>query len=733
MKRVVIACVSGVLFGFCAWAQAGLHQERSASDVDRSTLDRDFQAVPRMYRVMQYGMGHHNDLDKAERYGLGGLVCAARGDAYYKGDYLHDETEWSRLTNEVASAVKRGLKVWLFDERGYPSGGAGGLVVSQYPECENICVYQKKADGQGKRAARIDLPSDARRFVGAMVYPRDATGVHYDLGVPADVSAVSVSTKGMEGDWTLCAFIERTVFEGTHAEAVGPSFGWTGHYPNLLDRDAVAKYIGITYEAYARHLGPELMAQVEAIYSNEPSLQSLYFQPGTRPNGEAYVPWVASLPKTFRKMHGYDLLPHLGELYSGASNGYSRVRLHYYQTVGALMAESYAGQIFAWCRKHGTRLTGHILCEELMCYHPPLFGDFFKQIQQFDLPGSDMSILKADAPASGRLIGSRLVSSAARAVGKAHVQSLLDPVLGKWTDEQGKKTVPPLDALLRSVNLLFYNGVNFVTIYGSWDQYPAEEYERFNLYTGRLAVLLRDAVNAAQVAVYYPLESFQARYRPTPDTIWSEQNEYWDLQLSVWNIERLCHDNSIDHNFVNAEAVLKADVSGGTLALGPCRYKLLLMPAMGIVPLDVLKKIRRFEASGGKVAWTGALPALGAYAREDAKVAGLMSNVCAVSNRTEVLNAMRTAAPPDFTFEAGAEVRKAVLTSKYVRGGLELFLVINDGAAPAELKALRCCGASRFKQYDPLDGTIAVVDSGGSATLAPHRALVFTVDREQKK
>jgi hypothetical protein len=354
----------------------------------------------------------------------------------------------------------------------------------------------------------------------------------------------------------------------------------------------------------------------------------------------------------------------------------------------------------------------------------PLFGDFFKQIQQFDMPGADIGILKPGAPASGHYIGVRFVSSAARAVGKQHVQVLMDPLLGGWRDEKGRGTTIPLDALTHCVNMLFYNGVNHLTTYGPWDKYHPDQYERFNLYAGRLACLLRDATNAAQVAIYYPLETFQGRYRPTSKYIWDEPMEYHDLQASVLNIVRLFHDNSIDYNFLNAEAIEEAKVDEGALTQGCYHYKVLLMPSMDIVPLAVLKKIRRFEAAGGLVLWTGTQPIMGVAEREDTEVVALMSKYSTVAPKNAIDAVMR-AVPREFRFNAALNTRKAILTSKYLRNDTAMHYVINSSTATVELTDIRCGDALRYKVYDPSAGTTRWLDSGGRLSLAPCRALVF--------
>ena len=56
--------------------------------------------------------------------GFGGVVCNVSFD-----QYLESEAKWEAFTRAVNEAKKAGMALWLYDERGYPSGNAGGITL----------------------------------------------------------------------------------------------------------------------------------------------------------------------------------------------------------------------------------------------------------------------------------------------------------------------------------------------------------------------------------------------------------------------------------------------------------------------------------------------------------------------------------------------------------------------------------------------------------------------------
>ena len=87
---------------------------------------------------------HGLDLSNQASYlrdscGLGGVVCNVGGE-----NYLNSEEEWSQLVKGVRSMHENNLRVWIYDELGYPSLSAGGLVLEGHPDLESLeMVYDQ--------------------------------------------------------------------------------------------------------------------------------------------------------------------------------------------------------------------------------------------------------------------------------------------------------------------------------------------------------------------------------------------------------------------------------------------------------------------------------------------------------------------------------------------------------------------------------------------------------------
>ena len=67
-----------------------------------------------------------NAMQQYKARGLGGVVA----NVAFRG-YLGSEANWKNLTKAVEAFAKLGMVVWIYDEEGYPSGSAGGLVVRE--------------------------------------------------------------------------------------------------------------------------------------------------------------------------------------------------------------------------------------------------------------------------------------------------------------------------------------------------------------------------------------------------------------------------------------------------------------------------------------------------------------------------------------------------------------------------------------------------------------------------
>jgi hypothetical protein len=264
-------------------------------------------------------------LRQAAAAGIGGVVTNVRFE-----NYLRDEKAWETLQLGARIAHEEGFRIWIYDEEGYPSGAAGGLVLEQAPS----------AEAQG------------------LIRVVDATGnVHYDV---------------------------ITLYEATHATE---NFYKKRHYINILDPLAVQTFLAVTHDRYAHYLEP-IDRYVEAFFTDEPSLISVYI-----PTDREYpktLPWHSRLPEEFRARKGYDLLPHRESLFVDTGDIDRKIRCDFYEVIADLCAETYFGGLQEWCHRHKVASSGHLLGEETLVWQTDFDGDPFTCYRKFDIPGIDM-------------------------------------------------------------------------------------------------------------------------------------------------------------------------------------------------------------------------------------------------------------------------------------------------------------------------------------------------------
>ena len=222
----------------------------------------------------------------------------------------------------------------------------------------------------------------------------------------------------------MLAITEDRLYEGTHADG---NLHAKIPYINLLMPEPTARFVDLTYGAYAKHLGDDLGKFFMATFTDEPSLMSLFLKPMPyRP-----LPWAENLPREFRKRRGYALdASNLPALVTDAGSAGAKIRYDFWLTVGELVAENFFGQIQTTCRRHHVPSGGHLLLEESIAGHVALYGDFFRCIRRLDAPSIDcLTSLPPDVP----WFIARLLSSAAE---------LEQPPLGHERDLRPQPALP---------------------------------------------------------------------------------------------------------------------------------------------------------------------------------------------------------------------------------------------------------------------------------------------------
>ncbi len=493
-------------------------------------------------------------LETMRRYqelGLGGIVCNVAFQ-----DYLVSPQNWDCLVAIVQACRDLGLIVWIYDEQGYPSGAAGGLVLQEHPEFE-----------------ALELAYDA------------------SLAEP---------------------FIVRPAYEHTHASN---NFYAARRYVNLIDDRAVRCFVEKTHEQYWQRLGPHFGDTIQAMFTDEPSLMAVNIgplgeevrrkvrvvdplDPNVRPL--PCVPWSYDLPQQYQQRFGEDLLARRGSLFAGSAPDDVRTRRQYWSLVADLVADRYFGTLQRWCDEHHVASSGHSLWEESVLHHVPLEGNALKVLGCMQIPGLDMLNSDPEAVIHSGWLTAGLPASAARLGNRRRVMTEVSDFVQKMG---GKGPVTLAEMQATAAWQATWDVTDFTLYYAPSDR-ADDKYRAYCDFVGRLNAVLLDAVPVAEVLLYYPVYELWGEYVPVaePLQLSSQSPRARQLVESCQRLGQILQRNQIPFTLIDHEQLSRAEVQNdGSLKIGQQQYRSLVVPAGAKLPDGAAASVARFVSLGGRV------------------------------------------------------------------------------------------------------------------------------------
>lgn len=676
-------------------------------------------------------------IERLRAQGFGGVVCNVSFE-----DYLESDAKWRAFTRAVQAAREAGLALWLYDEHGYPSGNAGGRVLRGHPEWEARGLLVAEAETTGGPVT-LNLPPGRPVLVAAYPVHDGRLELEDRVELSAAVRDGRLSWTAPVGTWRVLAVTEDRLFEGTHAAG---NLHAKLPYPNLLLPEPTARFLDLTYGSYARHLGTNLGRYFAATFTDEPSLMSLFLEPlAYRP-----LPWAPTLPAEFARRRGYALDPvQLPRLVHEAGPGTAKLRHDFWLTVGELVAENYFGQIQTRTRRLGLPSGGHLLAEENLVHHVPLYGDFFRCLRRMDAPGMDcLTSIPAEVPWHV----ARLVSSVAELEGRTLVMSETSDHAQVWRapgDRRPRRVVTEAE-IRGTVHRLLVAGVNTITSYYSFTDLDDAALRRLNEWVGRCATALRGGHQVADVAVVYPVESLWVRFVPS---------RHWTRDAAaaarVDHLFRTVVEGLFaaprDFTVVDSRALAEATVENGALTHGALRWRVVVLPGVDTLPLAAWENLARFVHRGGVLIALGALPAHSESEFPSARVRALAGEIFgevegaaheprAHSNPTGGVGVflpggaegllprmLDVLLAPDVQVIGSGAGRRPPLRATHRRiEGREVYFVINDRARPWSGR-VEFAAAGEGEHWNPATGQREARLAGNDAelSLGPYEAAVF--------
>ncbi|MEI6501432.1 MAG: sugar-binding domain-containing protein, partial [Armatimonadota bacterium] len=160
--------------------------------------------------------------------GFGGVVSNVSFD-----DYMISEAKWTAFLRGIAEAKKLGMALWVYDERAYPSGNAGGITMegkpvpqwrtegeippppALHPDWEARGLFVADIETKG---GDVSLALPPGKLVSAAAYPVRAEQLELEHAVDLTkrVANGKLLWTAPDGDWHVMAITEGRLYEGTH-------------------------------------------------------------------------------------------------------------------------------------------------------------------------------------------------------------------------------------------------------------------------------------------------------------------------------------------------------------------------------------------------------------------------------------------------------------------------------------------------------------------------------------
>ncbi|MBR2868516.1 MAG: hypothetical protein IKB88_05585 [Clostridia bacterium] len=490
-------------------------------------------------------------------------------------EYLSDEF-FDLCAYAVQKATGLGMICWIYDEGGWPSGGACGKVLKEHPEY-----------------AREVLKTIGHSFSAGDIYKKSSPDV-----LAAFLNDKEMAEEGYE-------FISDVVVtEYTTEKTVN---GDTD-YPDLLNQAATEYFIEITHEKYASALKDASGKIVTAIFTDEPKAPSSAFN--------------KELAEKYELTYGESILPYLPLIAGKTAPTEENVHIlhRWYDLCSRMFCDNFLLPCKKWANDHGMAFTGHMDKD-----HDPLGcmqggGNFnlMRALRCFDIPGIDIiwrqlypedKITERNDMNGYNGFFPRYASSAAAQNGSKFALSEIFGVGGcAMTYDTMRYTVGY--QAVRGINI--FNPFNFPL--GRKGQLLAQELPvftknqpycrflgQFNTYVERLSYLSTLGERVCDTGLYYPVSDFQGGLKA-------------DIMAKAFDtLGRALEDMTVDFDIVDDDVIQASDgAENGCICIGNANYRNIIIPEGAFIPPQTQTVLDRFIKGGGKVlhSLTGIRPAV---------------------------------------------------------------------------------------------------------------------------
>lgn len=471
---------------------------------------------------------------------------------FLEPDYLTDEF-MNVVKHAVSYAVEKGLTVWIYDEGGWPSGGACSITAKHNIKAvPTILKAKKKTVASGE----------------SVIYKENTIGIFRD--------------KEMLDN----GFVFKNSFEIT--EYYVEEFSESPNLVNIADASVTDTFLDVTYEKYKTCLGKMFSKDVNAIFTDEPMLLENMWQP--------------NFEKLFFKTYSYDLLPFLPCIFDenlAQTEKEHRARIDYGTLLGETFKRNYFERIHSWCRKNNINFTGHINIDHtcdggVRCR----YGSVLNVLRVFDIPGVDVIWKQIKMPQNGEkpveegsCFFPRLASSAARQCGRRFSLTESFGVYGEGLSPDEIRYVVNYQAA-RGINTFNFmlcsygksGGLAFVESPSFTSEKPGfYSLKHINDYVSRLSYIMSLGEIEGSTALYIPNNDIMAGGTASQKAM-----------LAYDELGEKLEEANINFDIIDDAGIREAIELSDGLKLGDAIYRSVVIPDCIYMPQDVKQKIKNY-------------------------------------------------------------------------------------------------------------------------------------------
>jgi hypothetical protein len=491
-----------------------------------------------------------------------------RNLSYLSDEFLDDV----RYANDAAHRL--GMRASLTLSSGWPYGGpqtpiteaAVKLQMIQAPVAKGISSLPVPTLGNGESLIGVFL-ADAGWISG------HATHTPVMLPLPANGALrLSIAPDAANGEHVLLWFISTRTGQQVKRSAVDADGFVLDHFSR---------------EAVDHHLH-DVADKLIAAFGDHPPYS--VFSDSLEVYG---ADWTPGLLAQFRQRRGYDLLPHLPELFSANPTEEAlAVRHDWGQTLTELIDENYLKPINAWATAHHT------------LFRSQSYGDPAVSLSSnalVDLP-------EGEGPQWRQFSYTRWATSASHVYGRP----ITSAETWTWLHSPAFRATP-LD-MKAEADRFFLQGVNQLVGHGwpysppsvaepGWRFYAAGVFNAHNpwwivmpditRYLQRVSWILRQGSPANDIAIYLPEEDAYAAFTPGKVSL-SDLMPRWITPALTQAIE----DGGYNFDYIDSAAIAARGI----------HYPLLILPDVDRLSPSTLLQIQKYVQLGGKVIALGRLP-----------------------------------------------------------------------------------------------------------------------------